>query len=29
MKDYLVKLEKNLMVGGGRWIADFNESFWE
>jgi hypothetical protein len=29
VKDYLVKLEDNLMVGGGRWVADFNESFWE
>ncbi|NIM04847.1 MAG: hypothetical protein GTN65_04335, partial [Armatimonadetes bacterium] len=29
VKDYLVKLEHNLMVGGGRWVADFNESFWE
>ena len=27
-KDYLLKLENNLMVGSGRWIADFNESFW-
>ena len=29
VKDYLVKLEDNLMVGGGKWVADFNESFWE
>jgi hypothetical protein len=29
VKDYLVKLEDNLMLGGGRWVADFNESFWE
>jgi hypothetical protein len=29
VKDYLVKLEDNLMVGGGRWVADFNESFWD
>jgi hypothetical protein len=29
VKDYLLKLEDNLMVGGGRWFADFNESFWE
>jgi hypothetical protein len=29
VKDYLLKLEDNLMVGGGRWVADFNESFWE
>ncbi len=25
--DYLLKLEKNLMVGSGRWVAEFNESF--
>jgi hypothetical protein len=25
--DYLLKLEENLMVGSGRWVADFNESF--
>ena len=29
VNDYLIKLEDNLMVGGGRWVADFNESFWE
>lgn len=29
IRDYLLKLEKNLMVGSGRWIADFNESFWD
>jgi len=29
VKDYLVKLEDSLMVGSGRWLADFNESFWE
>lgn len=29
VKDYLIKLEDNLMLGGGRWVADFNESFWE
>ena len=29
VQDYLLKLEDNLMVGGGRWVADFNESFWE
>lgn len=29
VKDYLIKLEDNLMVGSGRWVADFNESFWE
>ena len=27
-REYLLKLENNLMLGGGRWIADFNESFW-
>jgi hypothetical protein len=26
--DYLLRLEENLMVGSGRWVADFNESFW-
>ncbi len=29
VKDCLVKLEKNLVVDGGRWVADFIESFWE
>jgi hypothetical protein len=29
VRDYLLKLEDNLMLGGGRWIADFNESSWE
>jgi hypothetical protein len=29
VKDYLVKLEDNLIVGSGKWVADFNESFWE
>jgi len=28
MKDYLIRLENNLMLGSGRWIADFTESFW-
>ena len=28
LKDYLAKLEMELMVGGGRWVADFSESFW-
>jgi hypothetical protein len=28
-RDYLVKLENNLMDGSGRWIADFQESFWD
>ena len=25
--DYLLKVEQNLMVGAGRWVAEFNESF--
>lgn len=29
VKDYLLRLEDNLMLGGGKWVADFNESFWE
>ncbi|TKJ30182.1 MAG: hypothetical protein CEE40_05920 [Chloroflexi bacterium B3_Chlor] len=29
VKDYLLKLEDNLMLGGGKWVADFNESFWD
>jgi hypothetical protein len=29
VRDYLLKLEDNLMVGSGKWVADFNESFWE
>lgn len=28
-RDYLIKLENNLMAGSGRWIADFTESFWD
>jgi hypothetical protein len=28
-RDYLVRLENSLMVGSGRWIADFTESFWD
>jgi hypothetical protein len=28
-RDYLVKLENNLMDGSGRWVADFTESFWD
>lgn len=28
-RDYLLRLENNLMVGSGRWIADFTESFWD
>ena len=27
-REYLLKLEYNLMLGGGRWVADFKESFW-
>ena len=29
VQDYLLKLEMDLMVGGGRWVADFSESFWD
>ena len=25
--DYLLKLERNLMLGAGRWVAEFRESF--
>ncbi len=28
-REYLLKLESNLMLGGGRWVADFAESFWK
>jgi hypothetical protein len=28
VREYMLKLEKNLMLGGGRWVADFTESFW-
>jgi hypothetical protein len=28
MRDYLLRLENNLMLGSGRWTADFSESFW-
>ena len=28
-RDYLLRLENNLMLGSGRWIADFTESFWD
>lgn len=27
MEEYLLRLEKNLMVGSARWVADFRESF--
>ena len=29
VREYLLKLERNLMVGSGRWVADFTESFWD
>ena len=29
LREYMLRLERNLMVGSGRWIADFNESFWD
>jgi hypothetical protein len=25
--EYLLKVERNLMLGAGRWVAEFNESF--
>ncbi len=25
--DYLLKVERNLILGSGRWVAEFNESF--
>jgi hypothetical protein len=25
--DYLLKVERNLMFGAGRWVAEFNEAF--
>ena len=28
-REYLLKLERSLMTGGGRWVADFVESFWD
>jgi hypothetical protein len=27
LNDYLLKLERNLIVGAGRWVAEFNEAF--
>ena len=27
LQEYLLHLEKNLLVGSGRWVANFNESF--
>jgi hypothetical protein len=27
VEDYLLELEQNLMLGRGRWVADFNEAF--
>ncbi len=29
LREYMLRLEHNLMVGNGRWVADFNESFWD
>jgi hypothetical protein len=29
VNDYLLRLENSLMLGSGRWVADFTESFWE
>ena len=28
-REYLLRLEDKLMVGSGRWVADFTESFWD
>jgi hypothetical protein len=28
-REYMLKLELELMSGGGRWVADFTESFWD
>ena len=27
-RDYMLRLEREMMVGGGRWVADFVESYW-
>lgn len=27
VEEYLLRLEKNLILGAGRWVADFRESF--
>jgi hypothetical protein len=27
VNDYLLKVERNLMLGAGRWVAEFNEAF--
>jgi len=27
-REYMLRLERDLMVGAGRWVADFVESFW-
>lgn len=29
VREYMLKLELELMSGGGRWVADFVESFWD
>ncbi len=29
IREYLLRLEDDLMTGSGRWAADFTESFWE
>ncbi len=29
VRQYLLGLEKNLMLGSGQWVADFSESFWD
>jgi hypothetical protein len=29
VRQYLLNLEHDLMLGSGRWVADFNESFWD
>lgn len=29
IREYLLRLEDDLMTGSGRWVADFIESFWE
>jgi len=28
-REYLLRLEQSLMLGSGRWVADFVESFWD
>jgi hypothetical protein len=29
VREYLLRLERGLMSGSGRWVADFIESYWE